>query len=274
MRRSPVLRTRGGARRGVLRRRAAGSGRSGTRPTRRWSRSTASRPRAARVGRALVVADHQRRAPRDARAASAWSTSPRSRVRHQRTRRARLRCSTSRVQQRRRAGRARRLHAAAHAPTAASAATSRSCASATTHFRVVTGAFDGMARPATGSAKHLPDDGSVTFTDMTTALDDDRRCGARTRARHPRRSRSRSDDVSHAGFPYGAVPDDRDRLAARARVPHLLRRRARLGDLRADRAGRCACGTCSGRPASAFGIVAVRHRRVRHDRTDREGLRA
>ncbi len=46
---------------------AAGSGRTGTSRTRRSSRSSASAARA-RVGRALVVADHQRRAPRDARA--------------------------------------------------------------------------------------------------------------------------------------------------------------------------------------------------------------
>ena len=36
------------------------------------------RARAARVGRAVVVADHERRAPRAARHASGWSTSPRS----------------------------------------------------------------------------------------------------------------------------------------------------------------------------------------------------
>ena len=88
-------------------------------------------PRAARVGRALVVADHQRRAPARCATASAWSTSRRSTSSTSRAR-ARSPCLQYIVrQQRRRAGRPLGVHAAAHAATAASAATSRSSASAT-----------------------------------------------------------------------------------------------------------------------------------------------
>ena len=59
---------------------AAGSARSGTSRTPRCSRSIPAVRRAARprVGRAVVVADHERRAPRDARQRRAWSTSRRS----------------------------------------------------------------------------------------------------------------------------------------------------------------------------------------------------
>ena len=51
------------------------------------------------------------------------------------------------------------------------------------------------------------------------------------------------------GLPVRHLPDDRDRHAARARLAHLLRRRPRLGALRADRAGRAAVGhRLGGRP--------------------------
>ena len=59
---------------------AAGSGRTGTSPTRRWSSTTAIEDRPHEWDAPLVVADHERRAPRDARAASAWSTSRRSSI--------------------------------------------------------------------------------------------------------------------------------------------------------------------------------------------------
>ena len=51
-----------------------------------------------------------------------------------------------------------------------------------------------------------------------------------------------------------------------------LRRRAGLGDLRPDGGGPPALGRCSSRPARPHGIVAGRHRRLRHDRPAREGL--
>ena len=73
-------RGRGGGRRGVLRDRRLGAAvlvRVQRGPARRVRRPGAAAR--ARVGLPLVVADHQRRAPRDARAAPASSTCPRSR---------------------------------------------------------------------------------------------------------------------------------------------------------------------------------------------------
>ena len=77
-------------------------------------------------------------------------------------------------------------------------------------------------------------------------LDDDRPLGParprHPRVGHPRRRLARGLQVRH-------VPDDRGRLAARAGVADLVRRRPRLGALRADRAGRPAVGRAvGGRP--------------------------
>ena len=60
------------------------------------------------------------------------------------------------------------------------------------------------------------------------------------RARHP----VRPDERRHLarGLPVRALPRDRGRRAAGARLAHLLRRRPRLGALRPDRAGRAAVG--------------------------------
>ena len=113
-------------------------------------------------------------------------------------------------------------------------------------FRVVTGGAHGMAdRKLFRDA--LPADGSASLVDVTTAWTTIGLWGPRAR---DILSSVTSDDVSHEGFPFGALPHDRDRLAARARLAHLLRRRSRLGALRADRAGRAALGRRSGRRAS------------------------
>ena len=67
------------------------------------------------------------------------------------------------------------------------------------------------------------------------------------------------------------LPGDRGRRHGGARVPDLLRRRARLGTARADRAGRPAVGhPVGGGPAARAG--AGRHRRVRHHRAAGEGV--
>ena len=144
--------------------------------------------------------------------------------------RARLPAGPHRQQLRRRR-RPLRVHAAARPRTAASAPTSRSCASPTTSFRVVTGAFDGP-RDEHWFRTHLPADGSVTLRRQHLGARARSACGGRRRGtswsrrdrgRHLRR---RLPLRHHAG---GAV-----RLDPRAALPHLLRRRARLGDLRPD----------------------------------------
>ena len=73
-------------------------------------------------------------------------------------------------------------------------------------------------------------------------------------------------DISHDGVPVRHLPHHRDRLAVGAGVADLVRRRARLGALRAHGAGRPAVGPGS-RGGAADGPGAGRHRGLRHDRT-------
>ena len=190
---------------------AAGSGRSGTSPTPTCSTATRrpARAAAARVGQPLVVADHQRRAPPPARArrdgrpharsTSSTSTGPGAVDYLQRM-------CVNNVDV---AGRPLGVHAAAHAgrrvprrpddhaPRRASTSASspaRSTAAATSYwFR-----------------RHLPADGSVTFTDRTSGVVHDRRVGTagggddgagRHRLVAPLRPRPRT------AFPYGSVRD-------------------------------------------------------------------
>ena len=111
----PVLRARRGARRGVLRRPRLGTS-AVVREQRRAVREVPAgqgRP-TARVGPPLVVADHQRRAPGDARQRRHGRPHRVQRVRHRGTRR-QGRAAVHRRQQRRRAGGQVDLHAAAHA---------------------------------------------------------------------------------------------------------------------------------------------------------------
>jgi glycine cleavage system aminomethyltransferase T/glycine/D-amino acid oxidase-like deaminating enzyme len=69
------------------------------------------------------------------------------------------------------------------------------------HYRVVTGGFDG-GRDAYWFNKWLPEDGSVTFEDKTSAL-----CTVGVWGPNARKlvEKVTKDDVSNEGFPYGAV---------------------------------------------------------------------
>ena len=108
----------------------------------------------ARVGRALVVADHERRAPRAARARRHDRPRAVRDLRHQRTGRARLPAAPH-GQQLRRRGRAFGVHAAARRPAAASVPTSRSCASPTTRSASSPARSTAHAT-STGSARTSP----------------------------------------------------------------------------------------------------------------------
>jgi glycine cleavage system aminomethyltransferase T/glycine/D-amino acid oxidase-like deaminating enzyme len=71
------------------------------------------------------------------------------------------------------------------------------------HFRVVTGAFDG-GRDKYWFTRHMPTDGSVTFTDMSTALCTVGVWGPKARDLV---SGLTDADMSNEGFPYGSVKD-------------------------------------------------------------------
>jgi glycine cleavage system aminomethyltransferase T/glycine/D-amino acid oxidase-like deaminating enzyme len=71
------------------------------------------------------------------------------------------------------------------------------------HFRVVTGAFDG-GRDKYWFKRHMPTDGSVTFTDMSTALCTVGVWGPKARVLV---SGLTDADMSNEGFPYGSVKD-------------------------------------------------------------------
>ena len=146
------------------------------------------------------------------------------------------------------------------------------------HFRVITGAFDG-GRDQYWFRKHLPADGSVTFTDRSQSLctlglwgpnaaavlGQGGHSGATQGGRRGRRLAG--------GVPVrlGARPADR-RHPVHA-VPHLLRRRERVGDLHAHGARTAPVGH-DRRGRRGVRHRARRHRRVRRHRADREGLPA
>ena len=133
-------------------------------------------------------------------------------------------------------------------------------------FRVVTGGAHGMA-DLKWYADHAPGRRQRAGHRPDVRVDDARPLGA-AGARHPREP----DDGRRVarGVRLRELPHDRDRLSARARVAHLLRRRARLGALRADGAGRQALGSRPG------GRRAARRRagRDRRLRDDRDGSRS
>ena len=177
----------------------AGSGRSGTSRTRRWSRSTATgQPARGRVGRALVVADHQRRAPGDARPRGDVRPVRVLHLRRRRPGRARGACSRSRCARwtsRSAASSTRRCSRRA----AASSPTSRSCGSATS-----SSASSPAARTAWPTASGSPTTCPRTARRSSpTSRRPGRRsaCGGRGRATSSRASPR--DDVSHEGFPFG-----------------------------------------------------------------------
>ena len=134
-------------------------------------------------------------------------------------------------------------------------------------FRVVTGGAHGMGDRKWFS-DHLPADGSAQLYDATSTW-----CTAGIwgpRARDVLASAT-SDDVSNEGFPFGTLPHDRARRHPGPRLADLVRRRARLGAVRPDGAGRPAVGhALGGGPAARH--RPVRDRRLRHDRPAREGL--
>ncbi len=134
-------------------------------------------------------------------------------------------------------------------------------------FRVVTGGLHGMA-DLKWFADHLPADGSAQIVDLTSSWCTLGLWGPRARDMLAETTR---DDVSHEAFPFASCRDDRGRAAARARLAHLLRRRPRLGALRADRAGRAPLGPALGGGRAAR-PARRRDRRLRGDRPAREVL--
>ncbi len=74
------------------------------------------------------------------------------------------------------------------------------------HFRVITGAFDG-GRDKYWFTRHMPADGSVTFTDSTSGTCTIGVWGPDAEATMAKivTGQSKPYDVSQAGFPYGAV---------------------------------------------------------------------
>ena len=135
---------------------AAGSGRSGTSRTRRCSTSSpaSASARAARVGRALVVADHERRAPRAAVTRRDGGPHRVLRVRHHRPGRAR-RAAVPHRELGERARSVARCTRRCSRPTAGSAPTSRSCASARS-TSAWSPARSTAAATSTGSASTCP----------------------------------------------------------------------------------------------------------------------
>ena len=118
-------------------------------------------------------------------------------------------------------------------------------------FRVVTGGGMGM-RDKKWFVDHLPADGSAQLHDDLRVVHAGclGSAGARPRRRgHERRRLQR-------GFPIRDVADHRHRRRPDARLADLVRRRARLGDLRADGRGRRLWDTLW-EAGQAFGVVAV-----------------
>ena len=254
VRAAPVPRARARARRGLLRGRRLGAPAlvRVQRAAARASTAIGSTRREAEWDVALVVADHQRRAPRHARARRRWSTSRRSRSSTSAGPGALDYLQQLAVEQMRRARRARRLHAAARRgrrlPRRPHDHAARRRALPRRHRRRM-----GMARPE-WFRDHLPADGSAQLADRTSALCTIGVWGPR--ARDVVASIDRRDDVSHDGLPVRHLP--RRSRSARlrvARVAHLVRRRARLGDLRPDGARPAALGHALG------GRPGARHRR-------------
>ncbi|MDS1269784.1 FAD-dependent oxidoreductase [Lipingzhangella sp. LS1_29] len=90
------------------------------------------------------------------------------------------------------------------------------------HFRVITGGADG-ARDHMWFTRHLPADGSVALADITSAVCTIGLWGPRAR---DLLASVTADDVSNAGFPFGAA-----RWISVASVPVLALRLSYVGDL-------------------------------------------
>ena len=211
----------------------AGSGRSGTSRT-RPARGVRRPGRAARgrVGHALVVSDHQRRAPRHARSRRDLRPRPRSRS------------STSPVPGaldalqavsmrpgRRAVGRV--VYTPRLSPSGGFKSDLTIMRLGDEHFRVVTGGATAGATTS-GSPTTCP---PTARRSSPTSPPPGRPSvsGARAPATSSRRSRA---TTSRTRVPVRDLQGDRVGPRADARVPDLLRRRPRLGALRPDRAGR------------------------------------
>ena len=219
-----------------------------------------------RVGLALVVADHQRRAPGDARPGRHGRP---ERVRRSSTSPGRARWPPCRAC---RCGRwtcpvGRVVYTPILSPGGGFKADLTIMRLGEELFRVVTGGAHGAADKK-WFTDHLPADGTAQLSDVTTGWTTLGLWGPRAR---DILASVTSDDVSHEGFRFASCRDDRDRHAARAGLADLLRRRPGLGALRADGAGRAALGhPVGGRPRARR--RARRDRRLRHHRPAREVL--
>ena len=141
------------------------------------------------------------------------------------------------------------------------------------HFRVVTGAFDG-GRDKHWFTRHLPADGSVTFTDRTSGICTIGVWGPNAVATMtPIVTTRRRAATCPRRVPVRVRAGRARRRRAVHDVPHLLRRRERLGGLHQHRARAAGVGhDLGGRTGSRH--PAGRARRVRRHRADREGLPA
>jgi glycine cleavage system aminomethyltransferase T/glycine/D-amino acid oxidase-like deaminating enzyme len=90
------------------------------------------------------------------------------------------------------------------------------------HYRVITGGFDG-ARDRYWFRKWMPKDGSVTFTDVTSAFTTVGVWGPKARDLV---SKLTKDDISHEGFPYGTV-----KHVTIGSIPATMFRISYVGDL-------------------------------------------
>ena len=136
-------------------------------------------------------------------------------------------------------------------------------------FRVVTGGAYGMSRPQVVHATTCPRTARRRST-TRPAPGARSACGARGRATSS--SIVTADDVSHEGFPFATLRGRSRSARAGAGLADLLRRRPRLGAVRADRAGRAAVGHRRRGRRSRTASIPVGHRRLRHHRAAREGL--
>ena len=246
----------------------AGSARSGTSPTRRCSRSTATaQPARGRVGRALVVADHQRRAPRDARArrhvrplARSPSSTSAAPARWRRVQRVAMRQMDVPV--------GRVVYTPLLTPGGGFRSDltimrlGRRAVPRRHRRRARHGRPQVVPRPPArrrlGAARR-----------RHVGLDDARPVGP-ARARHPVVGDRATTSRTRAS---GSAPAGRSRSARCGCWPRGSRTSATSAGSSTCRSSRArGCGTCSGRPASRTASCRVRHRRLRHDRPAREVL--
>ena len=223
-------------------------------------------PREARVGRALVVADHQRRAPRDARARRALRPLGVRDLRRRRAPARSTRCSAP-CSRRWTSPVGRVVYTPVLAPGRRLPLRPHDHAARRRGFRIVTGGAHGMADRKL-FADLLPDDGSATLVDVTTAWTTIGLWGPRARdilASVTRRRRlARGLPVRHAA--------GRSRSARSSCSPRGSRTSATSAGSSTSRSSRArGSGTRCGRPARRT-PDRLRDRRLRHDRPAREVL--